>query len=62
MKNLLTKINGEPVALAGVAIALANVLTAFTEFSTEQDLAVNGVAIALAAYLARRKVTPIAKN
>lgn len=54
-------IRNEPVALAGVAIALATLITAFTSFTVEQDLAINGVAIALASFLARRKVTPVSK-
>lgn len=54
-------VKNEPVAVAGLAIALAALVTAFTDFTVEQDLAVNTLAIALASFLARRNVTPVNK-
>lgn len=54
-------VKNEPVALAGIAIAIATLVTAFTDFTVEQDLALNGVAIALASFIARSKVSPVDK-
>ncbi len=49
----------EPVALAATLVAIVMVICAFTSWTTEQDLAVQGLALALGAYFARRNVTPI---
>jgi len=60
MKTNILK--NEPVAIAGLAIAIAAIITAFTNFTVEQDLAINTVAIALSSFMARRKVSPVNKD
>lgn len=55
-------IKNEPAVLGGVAIAIATLITAFTSFTVDQDLAINGLAIAISIWLVRSKVTPVNKE
>lgn len=49
----------EPVAIAGLFTAIVITITAFTNFTSNQELALNGLALALATYIARSKVSPV---
>lgn len=55
----MNPVNKEPVVLSAFFVAIVLVICAFTAFTTEQDLAIQGLALAGAALFARQNVTPV---
>ena len=55
----MNPVNKEPVVLSAFFVAIVLVICAFTAFTTEQDLAIQGLALVGAELFARQNVTPM---
>jgi hypothetical protein len=63
MNALIEKIRNEPVLITGLIAAIIALVTAFgLSLSNEQVGAINAVVVAILAFVARSKVTPVSQR
>lgn len=60
--SILDRIRSEPALVSGLVVVLLNVAAAFGfDLTAEQTAAVNGLVVALLAFVVRSQVSPIAR-